>query len=134
MNRRLMLTIALSASLPVLAQAQGIHGRGGGHGRGPNGGQIQELGGTHAEMVVSDGEIRLWVLDAQDRPASVRGAVGSAIVLAQGRQQTVRMEPGPGDAYLVGRGEFQAAKGLRVVASVTMPGQPQRQARFTPAD
>jgi hypothetical protein len=134
MNRRLLLAAALSAALPVLAQAQGTHGRGGGHARGPNGGQIQDLGGTHAEMVARDGEIRLWVLDAQDRPASVRGATGSAVVLAQGRQQTVRLEPGPGDAYLVGRGDFQAARGLRVVASVTMPGQPQRQARFTPVD
>lgn len=134
MNRRLLLAVPLSTSLPVMAHAQGIHGRGGGHARGPNGGQIQELGGTHAEMVAQDGEIRLWVLDAQDRPASVRDATGSAIVLAQGKQQTVRLEPGPGDAYLVGRGEFQATKGLRVVASVTMPGRPQRQARFAPVD
>jgi hypothetical protein len=68
MNRRLLLAAALSAAPPVLAQAQGVHGRGGGHARGPNGGQIQDLGGTHAEMVARDGEIRLWVLDARTGP------------------------------------------------------------------
>jgi hypothetical protein len=140
MRRRLLLAAAaaaaaaFAASPPVRVCAQGLHRHGGGHARGPNGGQIQELGGTHAELLARDGEIRLWVLDAQDRPASVRGAAGSAIVLAEGKQQTVRLEPGPGDAYLVGRGEFRAANGLRVVASVTMPGQQQRQARFAPVD
>lgn len=125
MHRRLLLaTLALAAPLPALAQ-----GHGHAHAAGPNGGKIGELGNTHVELVARDGELRLYVLDAQDRPASARGANGNAIVQAGGRNQTLRFEPGPGDAYLVARGAF-AAKGARVVTSVALPGQPTRQARF----
>lgn len=125
MHRRLLLAaLALAAPLPALAQ-----GHGQAHAAGPNGGKIGELGNTHVELVARDGELRLYVLDAQDRPTSARGASGSAIVQAGGRNQTLRFEPGPGDAYLIARGEF-AAKGARVVASIALPGQPSRQARF----
>ena len=124
MHRRLLLAaFALMAPLPALAQRHDSHAPG------PNGGKIGELGNTHVELVARDGELRLYVLDAQDKPTSARGATGSAIVQAGGRNQTLRFEPGPGDAYLVARGEF-AAKGGRVVASVALPGQPSRQARF----
>lgn len=132
MNRRALIALLLATPLPALAQGHGAGGHA--HGKGPNGGQIGEIGDRHAEMVARDGELRLYVLDAQDRPTSARGATGTAIVQAAGRQQTLRFEPGPGDAYLVARGEFAAAKGLRVVANVALPGQPPRQARFTPAD
>ena len=132
MDRRILLAAVLTAPMPALAQGHGAAGHA--HGKGPNGGQIGEIGDRHAELVARDGELRLYVLDAQDRPASASGASGTAIVQAGGRQQTLRFEPGPGDAYLVARGEFAAAKGLRVVANVALPGQPSRQARFTPAD
>lgn len=125
MHRRLLLAaLALAAPLPALAQ-----GHSHAHAPGPNGGKIGELGNTHVELVARDGELRLYVLDAQDKPTSARGATGSAIVQAAGRNQTLRFEPGPGDAYLVTRGEFPA-KGTRVVATVALPGQPSRQARF----
>lgn len=130
-RRALIVCLLLAAPLPARAQGGGRHDS---HGKGPNGGQIGEFGDRHGELVARDGELRLYVLDAQDRPTSARGATGTAIVQAGGRQQTVRFEPGPGDAYLVARGEFAAAKGLRVVANVALPGQPSRQARFTPAD
>ena len=117
---------ALVIAAPVRALGQGHSHT---HAPGPNGGKIGELGNTHVELVARDGELRLYVLDAQDKPTSARGTSGSAIVQAGGRNQTLRFEPGPGDAYLVARGEF-AAKGARVVASVVLPGQPSRQARF----
>ncbi len=101
--------------------------------RGPNGGIIGEVGDQHIELLARDGEIRIWVLDAQDRPVPAAGTTGSLIILAQGRQQTLRLEPAEGGAFLVARGEFTAAPGLRIVASMTFPGKPQRQARFTPA-
>lgn len=125
MHRRLLLAgLACAAPLPALAQ-----GHGHSHPPGPNGGKVGELGNTHVELVARDGELRLYVLDAQDRPTMARGASGSAIVQAGGRNQTLRFEPGPGDAYLVARGDF-AAKGARVVATVTLPNQPSRQVRF----
>ncbi len=118
---------ALAALSPAAAFAHGESARG------ANGGLIGEVGDQHIELLARDGEIRIWVLDAQDRPVSAAGTTGSLIILAQGRQQTLRLEPGEGSAFLVARGDFRAALGMRVVASLTFPGKPQRQARFTPA-
>ena len=126
MNRRSLIA-ALILAVPLPALAQGSHGA---HGPGPNGGKIGEVGNTHVELVGRDGELRLYVLDAQDRPTTARGASGSAIVQAGGRNQTLRFEAAPGDAYLIARGDF-AARGARVVVTLTRPGQPSRQARFT---
>ena len=102
--------------------------------RGAHGGVIGDLGDQHIEMLAKDGEIRIWMLNAQDRPVSVVGATGSLIILAQGRQQTLPLEQAEGAAFLLARGDFRAERGMRVVASIAMPGKPQRQARFTPAD
>lgn len=126
MLRRTLLTTA-AALLPMLAFAHGENARG------PNGGIIGEVGDQHVEVLARDGEIRIWVLDAQDRPIPATGTTGSLIVLAQGRRQTLRLEPAEGGAFLVARGDFSAAPGLRIVASMTFPGKSQRQARFTPA-
>ncbi len=128
MHRRIVLAAALLAAsaLPALAHGETE--------RGPNGGRIADVGDKHVELLARDGEIRVWVLDSGNRPQSAAGTTGSLIVQAGGRQQTVRLEPAEGGAYLVGRGDFQAARGMRVVASLTLPGQPQRQARYTPMD
>lgn len=126
MHSRRTCLAALASLLPAAALAhEGA--------RGANGGLIGELGDRHIELLARDGEIRVWVLDAQDRPVSPAGTTGSLIVLAQGRQQTLRLEPGEGGTYLVARGDFRAAPGMRVVANMTFPGLAARQARFTPA-
>lgn len=125
MKRRTLILTALLA-LPGAALAQG-HGHS--HAPGPNGGTIGEIGSRHVELVVQPGELRIYVLDEQDRPTSARGATGSVVIQAQGRQQTLRLEAGADDAFLIGRGEIPS-RGLRVVATLTLPGQPQRSVRF----
>ncbi|MCK8784457.1 hypothetical protein M0638_08705 [Roseomonas sp. NAR14] len=122
----LAIPLAAPLLLPSPARAQG-HGHA--HGTGPNGGRLGELGNAHVELVGRDGELRLYLLDAQDRPVPARGAGGTALVQSGGRNQGLRFESGPDDAYLVARGDF-VAKGARVVVSVALPGQPSRQARF----
>lgn len=103
--------------------------------RGPNGGQVQDVGNYHGEMLAKDGEITLFLFDHNDRPLSARDASGTAIVLSQGRQQTLTFAPRADGAALVATGDFQAAAGLRVVVQiVARPGQSRVQARFTPAD
>jgi hypothetical protein len=127
MSSRRTLLAALASLLPAAALA---HGEGA---RGANGGMIADLGDRHIELLARDGEIRVWVLDAQDRAVPPAGTTGTLIVLAQGRQQTLRLEPGEGATFLVARGDFRAAPGMRVVANMTFPGLAPRQARFTPA-
>ena len=123
-RRILLLAFLAVASAPARADTK----------PGPNGGVIGDIGNRHIEMLARDGEIRVWVLDAQDRPVPAAGASGSLIILAQGRQQTIRLEPAEGGAFLLARGDFRADRAMRVVATMTLPGQPQRQGRFAPVE
>lgn len=125
MLRRLFLASALLA-LPAAAFAQGGHSS---HAPGPHGGLIGEAGSRHVELVAAAGEVRIYVLGPNDRPASASGASGSVVIQAQGRQQTLPLATAEADSYLVARGDFPA-RGLRVVATLTLPGQPQRSVRF----
>ena len=100
---------------------------------GPNGGQRTDLAGGHAELVAQDNELRLYLSDNNYRPRSAEGATAQATVLAAGKQATVTLLP-DGPDMLRGQGDFTAAKGMRVVVVLTLPGAKPAQARFTPLD
>lgn len=129
-RRHLLALLAAAAALP--AGAARAHLPAGA--RGPNGGQVQDLGPYHGELVVRDGELTLYIFDHRDQRVDARRASGSAILLAEGRQHTLPFEPRPDGSALVARGEFKAAPGLRVVVQlVPGPGIARVQARYTPA-
>lgn len=125
MNRRILL-----AAFPALASA---HVRPGA--RGPNGGPMADLGPYHAELVARDGELVLHLYDMSDRPIRLPQATATAVVLAEGQQQTLTFAARPDGTSFVATGAFRASPGLRVVVQLApAPGQPRAQARFTPAD
>jgi hypothetical protein len=126
MNRRIF--IAAAALLPIAAPRARASIT-----RGPNGGQRIDLAGGHAELVADGNELRLYLSDNAYRPRSAEGASGQAVVLAGGRQTTVALAPA-GTDMLRGQGDFAAAPGMRVVVTLTMPGQRPAQGRFTPRD
>lgn len=126
MNRRIF--IAAAALLPIAAPRARASIT-----RGPNGGQRIDLAGGHAELVAEGNELRLYLSDNAYRPRSAEGASGQAVVLAGGRQTTVALAPA-GTDMLRGQGDFTAASGMRVVVTLTMPGQRPAQGRFTPRD
>lgn len=127
-RRCLLAALTIPALLPVAARAHLPPGA-----RGPNGGQVQDIGPYHGEMVAKDGEITLFLFDHNDRPMSAREASGTAIVLADGRQQSVTFAPRADGAALVATGDFKASPALRVVVQVVpRPGVARAQARFTP--
>jgi len=101
--------------------------------RGPNGGQKVDIGSNHAELVAADNTLRLFLFDGADRPIAAAGATAQAVILAGGRQATIALAP-TGDNVLAGSGDFIAARGMRAVVTLTLPGQRPAQARFTPMD
>jgi hypothetical protein len=124
-TRRTLITATL-LGLPWAAQAHGPP-------RGPNGGQMQDIGSYHGELVAQDGQLTFFLFDTQDRPLAAGGASATAIVLAGGRQQTVTFAPRPDGAALVASGDFRADPSLRVVVQlVPAAGQPRVQARYAP--
>lgn len=126
MNRRLLLAWTAVTSIATTAALASIT-------RGPNGGQRIDLAGGHAELVAEGNELRLYLSDNAYRPRSAEGATGQAVVLASGRQTTVALAPA-GPDVLRGQGDFAAAPGMRVVVTLTLPGQRPSQGRFTPRD
>lgn len=129
MTRR-VLVAGLATLLPAAALAHLPAGS-----RGPNGGQVQDVGPYHGEMLAKDGEITLFLFDHNDRPIPASGASGMAIVLSEGRQQTLTFAPRTDGAALVATGDFRAIPGMRVAVQIVPgPGIARAQARFTPAD
>lgn len=101
--------------------------------RGPNGGQKVDIGSNHAELVAEGNTLRLFLFDGADRPIPATGVTAQAVILTGGRQATIALAP-TGDNVLTGTGDFTAARGMRAVLTLTLPGQRPAQARFTPMD
>lgn len=129
MTERRKVLVAIGLLVPTAAAAHLPPGA-----TGPHGGQVQVLGPYHGELVARDGELTLFLFDHRDRPLDARQATGTAIVLAEGQQQSLAFAPRADGAALVAAGDFRATPGLRVVVQVVaVPGAAQAQARFTPA-
>jgi hypothetical protein len=131
LTRKTFLTaglLALALALPALAHLPP-------GARGPNGGQVQDIGPYHGELLARDGELTLFLFDHNERPLDTRAASGTAIVLAEGRQQSLPFTARADGSALIATGDFRAAPGMRVVAQIIpRPGVARAQARFTPAD
>lgn len=128
MFARRILLAALVATVPSIAAAHGPS-------RGPNGGQMQDIGSYHGELLAQDGSLTFFLYDANDRPLPATGASATAIVLAAGRQQTLAFAPRADGKALVATGEFRAEPSLRVVVQlVPAAGQPRVQARYAPVE
>jgi hypothetical protein len=127
-------TLLAATLIPVLAPTfAAAHVQPGA--RGPNGGPMADLGAYHSELVAKDGELILHVFDMSDQPIRLPQATATAVVLSEGRQQTVTFALGPDATSFLATGDFRAVPGMRVVVQFApAPGQPRAQARFTPAD
>ena len=120
---------AFSAILFVYSVAAGADGPT----TGPNGGQVKDAGKYHLELVVKDTALTVYVAGNKDAKVATKGATGTATVLGGKSTSNVRLEPSGGNA-LSGSGTFQPAPDIKVVVSVTLPGQVPIQARFTPLE
>jgi hypothetical protein len=97
----------------------------------PHGGQMRMAGFHHFELVVEEGMLTVYLTDHADQPVASAGASGSATVLVGRNRSNVTLKPA-GDNRLTGKGEFVIDPSMRVVLSITLPGEPAEQARFTP--
>lgn len=97
----------------------------------PHGGQMRMAGMYHFELVVEPGTLTVYLTDHADHPVASAGASGSATVLVGKNRSTIALAPA-GDNRLGGKGEFTMDPSMRVVLSITLPGQAPEQARFTP--
>lgn len=121
------------ATLAAVLFACSIPVRADGPATGPNGGQVKDAGKYHLELVVKDKALTAYVEGSRGAKVPTKGASGIATVLAGKVTTNVKLEPA-GENALVGNGSFESAPGMKVVVSVTLPGQTPVQARFTPLE
>ncbi|AWN39654.1 hypothetical protein [Methylobacterium durans] len=105
-----ILALALVLALPAAAQAQ-RHSH-----KGPNGGELVDVAGGHAEFVDTPTEIALHLSDEDGKPVSAKGATGKATILSGGKTETVDLAPA-GGAKLAGPLAKPLTSGDKVVVS-----------------
>jgi hypothetical protein len=123
-NAVVLATVLLACSFFARADGPAI---------GPHGGQVRDAGKYHLELVAKGTALTVYVTGARDAKVATQGATGSATVLAGKGTSNVKLEPS-GENALAGNGSFQAAPDMKVVVSVTLPGQSPIQARFAPLE
>lgn len=87
MKYAFFLGLALVAASPALAQHK--HG----HEKGPNGGEVLELAGVHAEVLISSATITINVMDEANKPVTTAEYSGSALVANGSDKETVNLVP-----------------------------------------
>ncbi len=97
----------------------------------PHGGQLRMAGMYHLELVPAANKLTLYVTDHADKQVKTAGANASATVLSNKTKTKVTLVPA-GENALSGTGNFALAADMKVVVSLSMPGQTAVQARFTP--
>ena len=104
----------------------------------PNGGQLRMAGAYHLELVVdkstpqaAEKTVVVYVTDHAGQKISTDGATGNATILAAKGKASVALVP-DGDNRLKGVAKYASTPDMKVVVSITLPGKPAEQARFTP--
>ena len=97
----------------------------------PHGGQLRMAGTQHYELVVKPNEVTVYLTDHAGTKLDSKGATGTATLLSGKAKASVKLQPA-GDNVLKGAGKFGLAADMKVVVSITLPGQAAEQARFTP--
>lgn len=97
----------------------------------PHGGQIRSAGPYHLELVAQPNTFTIYVMDHKDNKVESKGASATATALSGNVKDAVKLIPA-GDNVLKGEGKFDLNSDMKVVVSITLPGQSSHQARFTP--
>jgi hypothetical protein len=117
----LLATLALSGP----AAAQHIHGA-----KGPNGGQMEDVAGVHAELMTAGNTITINIFDEGNKPIATKGFTASALVSRGPERETVALVPS-GEAMLTGEAKKPVAGAAITVTLKTAAGK-SGQARFKP--
>lgn len=80
------LAIFLSAAWPAVAQH--AHGT-----KGPNGGQMEDVAGVHAELMTSGKTITINVIDEGGKPIDTKAYSGSVLIVSGAARETVQLKP-----------------------------------------
>lgn len=104
----------------------------------PHGGQLRMAGIYHFELVLvkdsktaKDNPILVYLSDHAGNKIPSAGASGSVTLLSGATKASAALQP-DGENRLKGVAKYASAPDTKAVLSITLPGKPPEQARFTP--
>ena len=107
-------TGGLVFTTPALSQSSHGHSH---HEEGPHGGQIAEVGPYHAEIVLEDGEVRIYVTTHDEPATAVAVSGGDIVVLTGGGSKKITLSA-DGDS-LLGKPDFEIEEDAKAVIRIT---------------
>jgi nitrogen fixation protein FixH len=119
--------LALVAALVFAAPAVAQHAHG--NQKGPNGGQMEDVAGVHAELLISGNRITINVFDEANKPVPTKGFTASALVVLGSDRETLTLSAS-GENALTGEAKKAIAKGATVSITVKTAAGRSGQARF----
>lgn len=84
-----VLALVVGLAFAATAVAQHAHGIQ----KGPNGGQMEDVAGVHAELLTSGSTITINIFDESGKPLSTKAYAGSALVVSGSTRETVSLTP-----------------------------------------
>ena len=120
--------LVLVATLAFAGQAVAQHAHGAQ--KGPNGGQMEDVAGVHAELVTAGNTITINVFDESNKPLATKGYSGAALVVRGSERETVNLAPS-GENALKGDAK-KPATGAAVTLTLKTAAGKSGQARFKP--
>ena len=121
--------IVLALFALLLLSAPGTAQRAHENEKGPNGGQMLDVAGLHAELVVSGNALTFNIFDEIGKPVGTKDFSGAALVAIGAERETVQLKPSGENAL---KAELKKQPGPGALITLTMKTAAGRsgQARF----
>lgn len=119
------LTFVAALLLIGTAIAQHKHGD-----KGPNGGQMQDVAGVHAELLTSGNTLTINIFDEGNKPVPTKGFSGSALIAAGANKETVNLSPS-GESALKAETKQPISKGAAITVILKTAEGKSGQAKFS---
>ena len=126
MRYALAIVAACALAFAWPADAQHAHGS-----KGPNGGQIEDVAGVHAELLTSGNTITINIFDEGNKPVATNGFTASALVVRGSERETLALAPAAENA-LKGDAKKPVGAGATITVTLKTAGGKSGQARFKP--
>ncbi len=97
--------------------------------KGPNGGQMEDIAGVEAELVISGNTITINVFDESKKPVATKGFTGAALVAATAGRETITLAPS-GENSLKGETKNVIAADTAITLTIKTAEGKSGQAKF----
>ncbi len=96
---------------------------------GPNGGRLVDAGNLHVELVPKGRAVDVFVSDANEKPVSVEGYKGTAVLVIGGKPHRIQLAPAK-DNRLSGTAEVDVPSSVKGAVQMQLPNGSSVQGRF----